>query len=74
MRNENLRWIGILIVLLTIGGMVGLSGCISEKEKDSDGDGVPDDEDKYPGEDDKLYLDDDGDGVLNKNDAIAPTL
>jgi len=69
MRNENLRWIGILIVLLTIGGMVGLSGCISEKkEKDSDGDGIPDSEDKYPGEDDHLYLDDDGDGVLNKND------
>jgi ABC-type transport system substrate-binding protein len=61
-------WIGILISLLLIGGIVALSGCISEEEKDSDGDGVPDDEDQYPGEDDALYLDDDGDGVLNKDD------
>jgi peptide/nickel transport system substrate-binding protein len=61
-------WIGILISLLLIGGIVALSGCISEEVKDEDGDGVPDDEDKYPGEDDKLYLDDDGDGVLNKDD------
>jgi len=60
-------WIGILISLLLIGGIVSLSGCISE-EKDSDGDGVPDSEDKHPGEDDALYEDEDGDGVLNKDD------
>jgi peptide/nickel transport system substrate-binding protein len=62
-----MRWLGVLISLLLIGGIVALSGCISE-EKDSDGDGVPDDEDQYPGEDDHDYLDDDKDGVLNKDD------
>jgi peptide/nickel transport system substrate-binding protein len=67
MKQKNMGWMGILISLLLIGGIVSLSGCISE-EKDSDGDGVPDDEDQYPGEDDALYLDDDNDGVLNKDD------
>jgi peptide/nickel transport system substrate-binding protein len=68
MKQKRYGWMSLLISLLLIGAIVALSGCISEEEKDSDGDGVPDDEDQYPGEDDKLYLDDDGDGVLNKDD------
>jgi peptide/nickel transport system substrate-binding protein len=68
MKQKRYGWMSLMISLLLIGAIVALSGCISEEEKDSDGDGVPDDEDQYPGEDDADYLDDDGDGVLNKED------
>jgi peptide/nickel transport system substrate-binding protein len=69
MKENKMRWMGILISFLMIGAIVAFSGCISEKEEpDEDGDGVPDSEDQYPGEDDKLYNDDDGDGVINKED------
>jgi len=67
MKNKKLRWMGVMISLLMVGAIIAFSGCISQ-EKDSDGDGIPDSEDKYPGEDDHLYLDDDHDGVINKDD------
>jgi len=67
MKKTKMRWMGVLVILLVVGSIITLSGCIT-KEKDSDGDGIPDSEDKYPGEDDHLYLDDDHDGVINKDD------
>ena len=42
MKDKKMRWIGVLISLLLVGAIVSISGCISEKEKDSDGDGIGD--------------------------------
>ena len=60
----------LLISLILIGSLVLSSGCIYEKEdaqKDSDGDGVPDNEDAFPN-DSTEWIDTDGDGNGDNSD------